>query len=55
MNEDRMCGTCKYNRYHRYDDGIHRRGTYSCGNGNSDYCGSYTEYSDECAEWEKKE
>jgi len=47
MNDEKICGTCKY---HRKDD----QGDWVCNNKQSDYYAFITGYADECEDWEER-
>jgi len=46
MNEEKVCGTC---RWHNWDDDV----DYICENHNSGNYGDYTMYGDSCDKWEE--
>lgn len=47
--DEKCCGTCKYHGFENLSDG------WVCVNDRSEYCADWTEYSDSCEEWEKRE
>lgn len=49
MNNQEVCGTCKYNRRDR------QTGEFYCGNESGDNYAVPTFYDDTCDEWEEKE
>ena len=44
---NRQCGTCKY---HKTDN----MGEWYCGNQRSDHYCEYTDYNDDCIDWQKR-
>lgn len=46
-NEE-ICGTCKWHRHDSNGDG------WVCINPDSEYCSDWTEYGDQCEEWEER-
>ena len=49
MEEEKVCGTCRYYKYETASQG------YVCCNCESDYLADWTDYSDFCNEWEGKD
>lgn len=47
--KERICGTCKHNKYDTESDG-----SYACNNERSDNYAMWTEYDDTCDDWEEK-
>ena len=49
MTDQKVCGTCKYHRNDRNGDG------WVCTNPDSEYNADWTEYGDQCEEWEERD
>ena len=60
MNNDRICGKCKYHKYHRnevrsvYGDNYDSTGEWYCDCMDSEFCGCETEYEDYCEDFEER-
>lgn len=55
MEQEKLCGTCKWNRHEKQRCGIHFFDNYFCGNEDSDNYQSPTAYGDGCDDWEKRD
>lgn len=49
MTDQECCGTCKWHKHDSYGD------DWICANRDSEYCSDWTEYGDQCEEWEERE
>ena len=48
MDEEKVCGKCKWHRYSRID------GCFVCVSDQSEMSGEETEYKDHCEDWEER-
>ena len=49
FDEEKVCGTCKYNKRTESED------EFICDNHDGEYFSDYVGYSDKCPDWEEKD